>query len=115
MGAPTIVSHWFSFARSPPGGLARSGFWLGRLIRNGGVSPEGAYAPRTPGATNGLGANATERIVLSKIVLSCPRLHDAPVNAGQVLVALFCTDPTTGTLPAYPSAPEHGGFGGGCA
>src|SRR6266853_166533 len=32
MGAPTIVSHWFSFARSPPGGLARSGLWLVRSI-----------------------------------------------------------------------------------
>src|ERR1700693_6627024 len=81
--APPIVSHWFSFARSPPGGVARSGLWFGRLTRSGGVSPAGGYAPRTPGPTNGFGANPRERIVESKIADSCPRLQVNPLKAGQ--------------------------------
>src|SRR5690348_2598550 len=112
VGAPMMVLHWFSLARSPVGDVPRSGFWLGRLLRSGAVSPLGGYAPGMPGAAVALGAKNDPSSAESKTALEMPRLQALPVKAGQLAVASLRTGPVTVMLPASPNGPPQPLFGG---
>src|SRR5882672_8212987 len=105
--APARVSHWFSLARSPPGGAARLAFSLGRLFLNGGVCPAGGYEPITPGGARAFGENGGPMLTASRMAVSFPRLHPPPERTGQGPVLLFWGVPTTGITAASPNGPLH--------
>src|ERR1700736_806667 len=115
VGEPPTVSHWFSLARSPPLGTARSGFWLGKPPASGAVSLSGGYAPGVPGSANRLGSGRLGRMNAGTDSVSPPSVQSLPfgfplpppVPNGQRLVSVFWTAPLTGMLPTRPKGVEQ--------
>src|ERR1700680_1363349 len=117
---PPTVSHWFSLALSPEGGVALSAFWFGNPPAIGAPSGSGGYEPSVPGRARALGAKRMPSTVAVNSASSPPRVHLSPLlplplpwplllplPKGHLLVSSFCTGFVTWIVPARPNGPEH--------